>query len=318
MNVIRSCFVIVYTHMIQGNGLVRSSHFCQSVMIVVASASVIAVLAVVPCHLSPFTVCLPRSVFTFLCFVVSFAAALMPVLVLPHLHVWFSLRSVSPKGAEDEDARMYDGTHRLRTDRVIVSKAGLDAVNGVYHRDGTFDNAGKYTKTGHWNNGEHVFSLFRCNVSNNTRHWYISIVPSGVHPGTSTDIDFYSTPVSRENPDFPPSDGWTRAKEGLSPVPIVTIEEETGPDGDGGTLGSNNDNMLGSGGSGGGGSGSGGHQDIEMDHRNTWSGNPNGTPSSNSNNNGVSVPSGGNPNQPSGTGEGMELEHERGRGYGRN
>ena len=112
-------------------------------------------------------------------------------------------------------------------EQVLVEGAGLNAVNGVYSRDGTFENVGKYSMISSWQGQDHEFSLFRCNTSNNTKHWYISIVPMGVTPGTSTDIDFYSAPMSENDPDFPPSRGWTKSSEGHEPAPLVTVQNLT-------------------------------------------------------------------------------------------
>lgn len=46
----------------------------------------------------------------------------------------------------------------------------------------------------------------------------------GVQPGTSTDIDFYSAPMSIKDPDLPPAVGWTKSSEGLNPAPQVTVQ----------------------------------------------------------------------------------------------
>ena len=127
---------------------------------------------------------------------------------------------------DDDDSRMYDDVQRYRDEKVIVQGAGLDVINGLYVRDGFFEGAGKYAKKGIWKGVEETFSLFRCNVSNNTKHWYISIVPVGVQPGTNTDIDFYSAPVSTQAADYPPGQGWTKANEGVPPSPVVEIKDD--------------------------------------------------------------------------------------------
>jgi ubiquitin carboxyl-terminal hydrolase 9/24 len=127
---------------------------------------------------------------------------------------------------DDDDSRMYDDGHRFRDEKIVISGAGLDAINGIYHRDGEFDGVGKYTRKGTWKGMEEAFSLFRCNVSNNTSHWYISIVPVGVQPGTNTDIDFYSAPVNPQNPNLPPIHGWTKANEGIPPSPVVEVRHD--------------------------------------------------------------------------------------------
>mmetsp|Transcript_6257 Transcript_6257/g.14120 ORF Transcript_6257/g.14120 Transcript_6257/m.14120 type:complete len:223 (-) Transcript_6257:79-747(-) len=141
---------------------------------------------------------------------------------------------------DDDDSRMYDD-HKFRDEKIVVANAGLPVINGVYHREGTFEHAGKYVKSGVWKGVNEEFSLFRCNVSNNTKHWYISIVPAGVQPGTNTDIDFYSAPVGGENPDYPPVSGWTKANEGVNPPPVVTVKEDD-QEGDSGRHVWNNNN----------------------------------------------------------------------------
>lgn len=125
---------------------------------------------------------------------------------------------------DDDDSRMYDDA--LRCDKILVDGAGLGVINGVFKREGIFEGAGKFVKKGIWKGTEETFSMFRCNVSNNTKHWYISIVPKGVQPGTNTDIDFYSAPVSRHTPDLPPSTGWTKANEGMQPCPVIQIKDD--------------------------------------------------------------------------------------------
>ena len=82
-------------------------------------------------------------------------------------------------------------------ENVHVQGAGLEVVNGVYwETTELFDTVGKYTRVAPWQDQNHEFSLFRCNTSNGAKHWYISIVPLGVQPGTSSDTDFYSAPMS--------------------------------------------------------------------------------------------------------------------------
>jgi hypothetical protein len=129
---------------------------------------------------------------------------------------------------EEEDDDFEDMDPFREKERVLVQGAGLAAVNGVYERVGTFENVGKYATIALWQGQNHEFSLFRCNTSNNTKHWYISIVPMGVQPGTSTDIDFYSAPLSDNDPDFPPLMGWTKSSEGHNPAPLVTVQTESG------------------------------------------------------------------------------------------
>jgi hypothetical protein len=95
-------------------------------------------------------------------------------------------------------------------------------VNGVYSQDGYFEHACKYSREGRWKNSNYRFLIFQCNVSNNTKHWYISIVPYGGNPGTSSDIDFYSAPATPDCQLVPPPKGWVKAPEGQEPSPTLS------------------------------------------------------------------------------------------------
>jgi ubiquitin carboxyl-terminal hydrolase 9/24 len=103
---------------------------------------------------------------------------------------------------------------------ITVRGAGNPAVNGVYTRDGYFERSIRYGKEGFWNNEPCKFSIFACVVSNGTKHWYISIVPYGRRPGTTADIDFYTTEFSTR---VPPRTGWITTVEGMDPPPTVDI-----------------------------------------------------------------------------------------------
>jgi ubiquitin carboxyl-terminal hydrolase 9/24 len=105
--------------------------------------------------------------------------------------------------------------------QIVVTGAGNQAVNGIYRQDGYFQDACKYVMEGRWNGTQNRFYIFCCNVSNNTKHWYISIVPVGSQPGTSNDIDFYTAPVHERSRTVPPRDGWTKAQHGEDGVPAL-------------------------------------------------------------------------------------------------
>ncbi|GAX26841.1 ubiquitin carboxyl-terminal hydrolase 9/24 [Fistulifera solaris] len=107
--------------------------------------------------------------------------------------------------------------------QVFVQGAGNPAVDGVYSQDGFFSNACRYTKHGRWKDTDYKFYIFQCPVSNNTRHWYISIVPYGGNPGTSSDIDFYTAPVQEDCVHVPPKIGWVKANEGRDPSPMLAF-----------------------------------------------------------------------------------------------
>jgi ubiquitin carboxyl-terminal hydrolase 9/24 len=95
----------------------------------------------------------------------------------------------------------------------------------MYARDGYFERACKYSRPGEYKGEACLFSLFQCNVSNNTKHWYISIVPVNGQPGTSADVDFYSAPVSGAYTELPPLGGWTKSNEGKDPSPTLVFKD---------------------------------------------------------------------------------------------
>lgn len=129
--------------------------------------------------------------------------------------------------SEDEDDEFeMDTQYQDVPALIVVEAAGQPAVNGKYHRDGYFEQACKYSKQGKYKGESCLFSLFQCNVSNNTKHWYISIVPRNSQPGTSTDIDFYSAPVLDSCTEYPPSGTWTKSNEGLDPPPKLVCRGE--------------------------------------------------------------------------------------------
>ena len=80
-----------------------------------------------------------------------------------------------------------------------------------------------YSKEGEYDGRIVQFSIFQCNISNSTKHWYISIVPTNGNPGTSSDIDFYSAPVTEHCRYLPPQDGWVKSNEGKDPSPLLVF-----------------------------------------------------------------------------------------------
>ena len=88
--------------------------------------------------------------------------------------------------------------------------------------DGFFESALRYSREGIWNNSQYKFYIFLCNVSNSSKHWYISIVPKGSNPGTNSDIDFYTAKITESSIKVPPQRGWTKAVEGKDPPPEIT------------------------------------------------------------------------------------------------
>ena len=138
---------------------------------------------------------------------------------------------------EDEgshfDSMMPTMTANEGPTQIVVEGCGTPGVNGTYHQDGYFENACKYGKEGVWNGATHKFNIFQCNVSNNTRHWYISIVPVRGSPGTSADMDFYTAPLTSECTKIPPASGWAKAQEGADPPPRISYLNGGGLENDG-------------------------------------------------------------------------------------
>lgn len=127
---------------------------------------------------------------------------------------------------EDDESRLEEmELYHDGPPRVIVSGAGNPAVNGVYTKDGYFERAYKFSKVGEYNGKNAIYALFQCNVSNNTKHWYISIIPPKGQPGTSADVDFYSAPVTNDSQEIPPFTGWTKSNEGKDPPPVISFKE---------------------------------------------------------------------------------------------
>jgi len=101
------------------------------------------------------------------------------------------------------------------SEAVMVSGASNVEMNGTYRREGFNDFVFKYVKDSspvEYPGGQ--FIIYRCQLSNNDRRWYMSFVKTGSSPGTTQDVDFYSAPNQPQtlnyNPHDPPSEGWLR------------------------------------------------------------------------------------------------------------
>jgi hypothetical protein len=126
----------------------------------------------------------------------------------------------NPRYDEDDEDMMKFNT----PSHCVVNGAGSPDVDGEYKRDNDFEGAFRFSKEGQHNGRDAVYSIFRCNVSNNTQHWYISVVPIPGRPGTSNDIDFYSAPaIDQDSTQFacPPERGWVKAGVGMDPPPTI-------------------------------------------------------------------------------------------------
>jgi ubiquitin carboxyl-terminal hydrolase 9/24 len=123
----------------------------------------------------------------------------------------------------DEDSRSDEDEEPVR--EIIVKGCGVPEINGIFTRAGSYDGVSKYTKHTHYRGKEEEFSLFRCKLTDNTRRWYISIVPMNAHPGTTKDIDFYAAVPSPHGEDgsLPPRTNWMCIPNsgGIMPAPEV-------------------------------------------------------------------------------------------------
>jgi ubiquitin carboxyl-terminal hydrolase 9/24 len=100
---------------------------------------------------------------------------------------------------------------------ITVEGAGSPSVNGLYAQDGFSESALRYVR--YDNTSGHRYYIFLCSVLNYPNHWYISIVPTGASPGTSSDIDFYTAPGTPLSSIAPPKKGWAKTSKGLDPPP---------------------------------------------------------------------------------------------------
>ena len=95
-------------------------------------------------------------------------------------------------------------------------------VDGIYVRQGSFKSAPRYRKTGIYDGNDVEFSLYRWMPEK----WYLSAHPRDVNPGTSSDVDFYTSDT--ENAEIvPPSNGWKTRRCGVNPTPTVHVKNGT-------------------------------------------------------------------------------------------
>ena len=101
-------------------------------------------------------------------------------------------------------------------DEMIVEGCGIRAVNGIYRRNGTYNDAPMYVRSARYNGLDVVFTFFRYG-STWCKVWYISCVPEGCP--SMNDTDFYY--VESGDP-LPPRTGWTSShNNGVDPPPTV-------------------------------------------------------------------------------------------------
>ncbi len=129
---------------------------------------------------------------------------------------------------EDDDSR-FETYPQSSGGTLHVRNAGSVEVNGAYNCTSKFDGVDLYTKSGIWNGDQVTFTLFRCRLSDNTKRWYISIIPPNNTPGTSKDIDFYMTTAHGGMTEIPHGYTWQTAKgHGSDPPPAVEWQQDIG------------------------------------------------------------------------------------------
>ena len=132
------------------------------------------------------------------------------------------------EGLDDSDLDSDDSFDNNVVKDIVVEGAGLREINGNYKRLGSFDGVSKFMRTTKYNGRSVDFLLFRCKLTDDSRRWYISIVPENANPGTNADIDFYAAPAHRSvDPNIPPRDGWIAipTNGGGDPAPLVYPKE---------------------------------------------------------------------------------------------
>jgi hypothetical protein len=107
--------------------------------------------------------------------------------------------------------------------QIIIDGAGTPEVNGVYHQDGYYGSACRYSRKGHWKGGPCMFYLCQCRVHDGTRSWFLSLVPDGCPVVTGY---FYSAPVTKACQHIPPLQGWDKAVHGQKPRPTLSYRSK--------------------------------------------------------------------------------------------
>lgn len=91
---------------------------------------------------------------------------------------------------------------------IVVEGAGIPEINGRYARRGSNDGVPMYRMNAAYDGSDVEFTLFRCKLTDNSRRWYISIVPPNARPGTSRDVDYYTAVPDTKGGDGPPTERW--------------------------------------------------------------------------------------------------------------
>jgi ubiquitin C-terminal hydrolase len=123
---------------------------------------------------------------------------------------------------------------RPPANRYLVRNAGTDEVNGIYEGNFKIGDVPSYVKKP-TNEGENLFTLFRCTMRSKQKWWFISIADVE-KPGTDKDIDYYQHKSTPEQDMEPPVLGWVvvsgSSAHAIEPAPVLirleTITDENG------------------------------------------------------------------------------------------
>jgi len=107
------------------------------------------------------------------------------------------------------------------TEQVLVEGAEQLAANGLYKRVDTHDNVGKYClQDKNYSDNWYEFSLYRCDMADGAKQWCIMIAKCTI--GGRSSQTMYYAPISNDDPDYPPSTGWSD-KRAISSKLSVTV-----------------------------------------------------------------------------------------------
>jgi len=141
-----------------------------------------------------------------------------------HREIMLSSNDIFASSSLDNTSPSLTSNNELQSrGKIIVFGAGLKTVNGIYNYNGVFDTVAMYSKIGMWEKRKVTFSLFRCSMNDNTKSWYISIVPKNMQPGTYRVTDFYVATATGDESELPDSVLWMTANEGAEPAPTAAL-----------------------------------------------------------------------------------------------
>ena len=115
-------------------------------------------------------------------------------------------------------------------EEIVVEGAGVHGANGTYKKDGLYNGAFKYKKSGQYGEEEREFTIYCYPIGNSKKRWYISI-RSNLDlddPNDEGDLDFYELDCSDEiNQITPPTGKWRLSEEEYGPAPTISPSNRT-------------------------------------------------------------------------------------------